>query len=250
MAELGEASQISGRVAQCRESEARQKLRTVFPSADALFLMPALRRGQAEHLFRTTALDIAEGKEAGEIAPNDLVGRIAFDALGAGIPADDLAARVHQVDRMILDTVEEHPIAIFALPELLFHQPALPLQLRQMGFGRLAHADVADRRRHQNALGAFQRTQHELDRKLATILASPNEFDPGANLLRQRLGRGSSPIGEQPFRESFRNDGRDLLTEEVIAAISKLLFRLKIQQDDFAILVHDHHRVRGRLKQF
>ena len=60
-----------------------------------------------------------------------------------------------------------------------FQQPAVPaLHLRQMLLRVLAHADVADRRRHQDAFRAFERAQHDLDRKLAAILAPPGELDP------------------------------------------------------------------------
>ena len=113
----------------------------------------------------------------------------------------------------------------------------------------LAHADVADRRRHQDAFGALQRAQHDLDRKLAAILAPPGELDPRADLLRQRVLRGAQTVRDQPLGEAFRNDVRHLLAEQFIAAVAELFLRLKIQQDDLAALVHHHHRVRRRLQQ-
>ena len=82
-----------------------------------------------------------------------------------------------------------------------------------MLFRFLAHADVADRRRHQDAFGAVQRAQHDLDRKFAAVLAPPDEFDPSADLLRQRIGRGARAVGNQPLGEALGDDVRDLLTE-------------------------------------
>src|ERR1700688_5235073 len=99
-----------------------------------------------------------------------------------------------------------------------------------MRFGRFSHADVADRRRHQNSLGAFQRAQHDLDRKFASILPPPGELDPRTDLLRQRFSRGSKTVRDQPFREALRNDVLNLLPYELVAVVSELLLRLKIQQ--------------------
>ncbi len=113
----------------------------------------------------------------------------------------------------------------------------------------LAHADVADRCRHQDSLVILQRAQHDLDGKLAFILAPPNEFNPGADLLRQRFRRASGTVGDQPFREALRNDVLHFLSDEFIAAVSELLLRLNIQQDDLPALVDHHHRIRSRLQQ-
>ena len=57
------------------------------------------------------------------------------------------------------------------LPQLLVRAVQLLHLLQKMRLGRLARADVADRRRHQDALGAFERAQHDLDRELAAVLA-------------------------------------------------------------------------------
>src|SRR6202521_2297046 len=145
------------------------------------------------------------------------------------------------------------------LPDLVHHhhrirsrlqQPAVPaLHLRQMIFRILAHADVADRRRYQDSFRAFQRAQHDLDRKNASILPPTVEFNPRTDLLRQRLSRGSGAIRDQPFRKTFRNDVLHLLPYEFIAVVSELFLRLHIQQDDFPDLVHHHHRIRSRLEQ-
>ena len=75
------------------------------------------------------------------------------------------------------------------------------------------------------------------------------ELDPGADLLRQRVFRGSQTVGDQPLREALRNDVLHLLPEELVAAVAELLLRLHVQQDDLAALVHHHHRIRRRLQQ-
>ena len=69
---------------------------------------------------------------------------VALDAFGTGIPTDYLALRIHHKDRVVLDSVEEHPISFFTLSERLFRKSASTLRLRQMRFRILPNADVAD----------------------------------------------------------------------------------------------------------
>src|SRR5580698_9548559 len=131
-----------------------------------------------------------------------------------------------------------------------FEQSAVPaLHLRQMLFGSLAHADVANCRRHERAFGAVERTQHDLDGKLGSIPSPCNELDPRSDLLGQRFGRASRTVRDQPFRETLRNDVLHFLPDKFIAAVSKLLFRLHIQKNDLTVLVHHHHGVRRRFEQ-
>src|ERR1700674_3577825 len=118
-----------------------------------------------------------------------------------------------------------------------------------MLLGPFAHADVADRCRHQDSFGAFQRAQHDLDRKVASILPPPSELNPCSHLLCQRVFRGSKTVREQPFCETLRNDVLHLLPYEFITVVSELFLRLQIQKNDFSALVHHHHRIRGRLQQ-
>ncbi len=113
----------------------------------------------------------------------------------------------------------------------------------------LAHSDVADGRRYQDALVAFQRAEHDLDGKPGPVLAPPVEFNPGADLLRQRLGRGAGSVGDQPLRKALRNDGCHLPAQELIAAVSKLALHPGVQQNNLAALVHHHDSIRSRLKK-
>src|ERR1700687_2586311 len=98
-----------------------------------------------------------------------------------------------------------------------------------MLLGFLAHADVPDRCRHQNSFGVFQWAQHDLDWKIASILAPPVELNPCTDLLRQRLSRRPSTISNQPFRKALRNDVLHFLPYQFIAMVSELFLRLKIQ---------------------
>ena len=168
------------------------------------------------------------------LLPEQLVAVVAELLLGLQVQQDDPAVLVHH----------HHGI------RRRLQQPAVAaLHLRQNLFRGLAHADVADRRRHQRSLRAFQRAQHDLDRKLAAVLAPSGELDPAADLLRRLAFRKPKVVSHQPFREAFRNDVRYLLPHEFVAVVAELLLGLQIQQDDPAVLVDHHHRVRGRFQQ-
>ena len=118
-----------------------------------------------------------------------------------------------------------------------------------MPFGGFAHADVADGGRDQHSLGAFERAEHDLDRKLAAVLAPRREFDAGADLLRQCVCCGAGAVGDQPLGEAFGNDVFYLLPDQFIAAVAELLLRLHVEQNDFAGLIDHHHGVRSRFQQ-
>src|SRR5579872_918547 len=52
------------------------------------------------------------GVEAGEVLPDDFVGRIALDVLGARIPAHDVAGGVEHEDRIVHDTLDQQLMKI------------------------------------------------------------------------------------------------------------------------------------------
>src|ERR1700687_1937888 len=99
-----------------------------------------------------------------------------------------------------------------------------------MFFCILAHGDIADRSRDQDAFGALQGAEHDLDRELSSILAAPGELDAHSALLRGCSGRAPRAVGDQAFCEAFGNDVADLLTCELVAAISELLLRLNVDE--------------------
>src|SRR6202521_938685 len=166
------------------------------------------------------------------LLPYELIAAVSELFLRLNIQQDDLPALVHHHHRI----------------RSRLQQPAVPaLHLRQMLFRVLAHADVADRGRYQDSLSAFQRAQHDLDWKLASILPPPVNLNPRTDLLRERVSRGSRTVSDQPFREALRDNVLHLLPYELIAAVSELFLRLNIQQDDLPALVHHHHRIRSRL---
>ena len=120
---------------------------------------------------------------------------------------------------------------------------------REVRVRGLASADVPDRGGHQDAVGALERAEHDLDRELGAVLAQGDELDAGPDLLGQRIGRRAQVVGDQPLGEALRDDVGDLLPDQLVALIAELLLGLEIEQDDVAGLVDHDHRVGGGLQQ-
>ena len=123
-ADLGKAAQISRRIAQRGAGDIGQKPGAIFPHPHALFFVPAAGGGDGEHFLRAAALDVFRGKETGKIAPDNLFRAVALDALRPGIPTHNPALRVQHENGVVLDSVEQHPVLFFAVPQRLFCLPA------------------------------------------------------------------------------------------------------------------------------
>ena len=87
--------------------------------------MTAVCGGHPEYFLRPAPPHIFRRKEAGEIPTDDLVGSITLDSFGAGIPTDNAPPRVHHEDRVVLDSVEEHPITLLAFSERVPREPSV-----------------------------------------------------------------------------------------------------------------------------
>src|SRR5687767_8608246 len=94
--------------------------------------MPTVCSSQPQYLFGLALRDILRSKEAREIAADDLIGRVAFDLFSAGIPTDYPALRIHHEDRMILHSIEDHPISLFTFSERFLHEPPSAFDLGQV----------------------------------------------------------------------------------------------------------------------
>ena len=55
--------------------------------------------------------------------------------------------------------------------------------------------------------------------------------------------------GDDALGEAFGDDIGDRLSDQLVARIAELLLGLKVEQDDQAGLVNDHHGVWSRLEQ-
>ena len=98
------------------DDDAGPEARAVLAHAPAFGLEPSLARGGLERAARHARCPVLLGVEAREMLADDLVGAVALDALGAGIPVRDLALRVEHVDRVVGDALHQQaePLLAFA----------------------------------------------------------------------------------------------------------------------------------------
>src|SRR4051794_529863 len=89
-----------------------------------MFFEAAAGSSQPEYLLRPAARDILGKIEAGKILTDNLVGAVALDLFGPGVPSDNPALRVHHDDRVVPYFVEEHPISFLAVLKRLLGAPA------------------------------------------------------------------------------------------------------------------------------
>ena len=129
------------------------------------------------------------GNDVRDLLPDELVAAVAELLLGLEVEQDDLAGLVDDDDR-VRGRLEQPAVA--------------SLHVGQVQLGRLADADVADGRRDEDALGALERAEHDLDREGAAVLAPAGELDPGPDLLGQGVLGGAQVVGEQPLGEALR----------------------------------------------
>ncbi len=73
-------------VVQGRDDDVGPKRRAVLAHPPALVLEPALGRGDLEFMGGPTPVDGLLRVEAGEVLADDLVGPVALDPLGPGVP--------------------------------------------------------------------------------------------------------------------------------------------------------------------
>src|SRR6185436_1459406 len=115
-----EAEQAPVVVAHPGDDHARPEGRAVLAHAPALLLEAA--GGRALELAARAALRAGVVRiELREVPADDLVRRIAEDALGAGVPARHVAVVVEHEDGVVDDAFH--------------HQPEAPLALRKRAFG-------------------------------------------------------------------------------------------------------------------
>src|SRR6185503_13340769 len=82
----------------------------VLPDAPALFLIGAGAGCDLELAARLFAGEVFRDVELREVLPDDLVGAVAFDALGTGIPGENVAVRIESEDGVVANAFDEEPI--------------------------------------------------------------------------------------------------------------------------------------------
>src|SRR5690606_17044213 len=105
---LGVADQLAGGlVVDGADHHRGPEALPVLAQAPALLLEAPVGRGIRERRLRLAGEAVFLGIEGGEVLAEDLVGGVALEPLGAGVPADHAPLVIHHVDRVVRDGVDE-----------------------------------------------------------------------------------------------------------------------------------------------
>src|SRR5260370_29567231 len=94
-------------------------------------------------------------------------------------------------------------------------------QVAELCLGFLALGDVANGARHERSLFGFERTQTDLDRKLASVLAIAVEFEPRPHRSNLRVGEKPSPMFGVLPAKALGDQLLDRLTQKLLARIAE-----------------------------
>ena len=117
--DLGEATQTARLVMQRAEDHIRPKERAALAHAHALLRGDALFGRPAQQAARQAGDHILRKVETDKRLPDDLVGAIALDALGSGVPRHDASFDVDEEDRAVTDAVDQKTKRLLARAQAL-----------------------------------------------------------------------------------------------------------------------------------
>ena len=112
--DLGEADELAVLVDGV-DDDAGPEEGAVLADAPAFLFIAALFPGNSQGAQRLAVGAVDFGIEAGEVLPDDFVGRITLDPLAADVPARDHAGRVQHVQRVVGNTFNQKSEITFAL---------------------------------------------------------------------------------------------------------------------------------------
>ena len=151
------------------------------------------------------------------MSPDDFFGRVPFQAFGAAVPADDVAARIEEEDRVVLHVLDHQAQTLFALLELLFRAPAV----REI-------AGDLDEAAHP-AVRPANRRQHHVRPEARAILAHAPALVLDAALGGGDLQQPLRPAGEPVL---FRVEPVKALADDLVRRVSLQLLRAGVPGQD------------------
>src|SRR5204863_10008790 len=92
-----------------RQRDVGPKARAVSPHAPGFTAPRAITQGGVECLLRLAGRCVIRREEDREVTAENLLRRVSFDALRAGIPAGYVSLRIQQEDGVVADAVNEQP---------------------------------------------------------------------------------------------------------------------------------------------
>src|SRR5882672_2493689 len=115
--DLGEADDLAA-LAHRIDHDTGPEERPVLADAPAFFLVAAGFLGDPQRAQRLAVGAVGFGVEAGEVPAEDLLGRIALDALAADIPAGDDPGRIEHIKGVVGDILDQKPETAFAFEQI------------------------------------------------------------------------------------------------------------------------------------
>jgi hypothetical protein len=113
--DLGEADDVAAIAAQGVEDDRSPEARAVLAQSPAFRLVFSLASCSRQSPVGEMRGPILLGVETAEVRADDFLGRIAFDALRAAVPARDVSIRVEVKDGVVDDAFNHLPEARFGL---------------------------------------------------------------------------------------------------------------------------------------
>src|SRR5438132_8450271 len=107
--DLREAPVLPFPVVERRQRDVGPKARTVSPQAPAFTAPRTITQCSVECMLRLAGRCVIWREEDREVTAENLLRRVPFDALRAGIPAGYVTLRVQQKDGIVADAVNEQP---------------------------------------------------------------------------------------------------------------------------------------------
>ncbi len=106
--DLCKADESAFFVAQCGDHDVPPELRSILPNSPAFLLEPAIRGGtfELERWFPPIGLRIKDG----EVPADDFVRPITLEALGAGVPAENVPFAVEGEDGVVSHAVDKQSV--------------------------------------------------------------------------------------------------------------------------------------------
>ena len=131
--------------------------------------------------------------------PNDLIGRVLLDALGAGVPGHDASIAVEKVNGVVAYTLNDRAELLVVPAQSLLRIPLL--------------GHIADKAQHDRPGAGIDGLEHDVDRELGAILAQSKEVHGGAHLAGSRVGVVVFAMAGVARAEARRNQVLNWLAE-------------------------------------
>ncbi len=156
---FGEAQQFALLVLERRDDDVRPKLRAVLADPPALVLEATFGGGDLEFVGGPPPVDGLLRVKLREVLADDLVGLVALEPFGPGVPGDDPPLRVEHEDGVVRGPLNEQAKLVGLVPRPLLLQEqfneATHLGLegdRQQGLHQKVHCTEAVRLFHLGAV--------------------------------------------------------------------------------------------------